>query len=64
MSEDNASICEINDFAEFLEKCLNRNILDFTLKPLTKPGDNYRSIMQLVEVQVSEKNGCAKVNTK
>lgn len=43
---------EIRFFVEFLEKCLGRKVLEYSLKPLTKPGDNYGSIMQLVAVKV------------
>lgn len=45
-------MCEIRNFNEFLEKSLSEKVLDYTLKPLTKPGENYGSVMQLVEVKI------------
>lgn len=47
------SSCNIRNFTEFLENCLQRKVLGFTLKPLTKPGDNYGSTMQSVDVEVA-----------
>lgn len=64
MPEQNSSLCEIRNFTDFLEKCLKRKISDYSLKNLTKPGDHYGSIMQSVDVQVLEINGCTKVNEK
>ncbi|XP_055309442.1 uncharacterized protein LOC129573174 [Sitodiplosis mosellana] len=52
MSDQVRSFCEIKEFGKFLEKCLNQKVLDYTLKSLTKPGDNYGSIMQSVDVEV------------
>lgn len=46
--------CEIGNFVEFLEKSLSLKVLAYTLEPLTKPGENYGSVMQLVEVKVVE----------
>lgn len=45
-------MCEIRNSNEFLEKSLSEKVLDYTLKPLTKPGENYGSVMQLVEVKI------------
>lgn len=44
--------CEISNFMEFLEECLRGKILSYTLSPMTKPGDNYGSVIQAVEVKV------------
>lgn len=62
MSDQSQTTCKIRDFTEFLEKCLGRKVLEYTLNPLTKPGDNYGSIMLSVEVKVAEINECNKVN--
>lgn len=37
----------------FLENCLGKKVLDYSLRELTKPGDNYGSIMQALTVTVS-----------
>lgn len=55
MSNQPRSLFEIRKFSEFLEKSLGRRVLDYRLKPLTKPGDNYGSVMQSVDVQVAGK---------
>lgn len=62
MSDQSQSTCKIRDLTEFLEKCLGRKVLEYTLNPLTKPGDNYGSIMLSVEVKVAEINECNKVH--
>lgn len=56
------SSCNIRNFTEFLEICLQQKVLRFTLKPLTKPGDNYGSTMQSVDVEVAGKCDSDKVN--
>lgn len=53
MCDQDRPLCELNEFKAFLAKCLNRNILSYKLRPLTKPGDNYGSIMQSVDVEVA-----------
>lgn len=62
MSEQdrNATSSEIRNFTEFLEKHLKRKVLNYTLKSLTKPGDNYGAILRSVDVKVAE-NGDSKV---
>lgn len=52
MSSQSGSLCEIKDFTGFLEKCLGRKIVEYSLKPLTKPGENYGSVMLSVEVKL------------
>lgn len=42
---------EYRNFKEFLEKCLEKNVLQYTVRPLTKPGDNYNSMLQAIEVK-------------
>lgn len=44
---------QIVHLREFLENCLGKKVLDFSLQELTKPGDNYGSIMQALTVRVS-----------
>lgn len=53
MSDQVQSSYKIRNFGEFLEKCLKRKVIEYSLKPLTKPGDNYGSIMQAVDVKVA-----------
>lgn len=47
---------EFRQFHEFLENQLARKILEFTLNPLTKPGDNYNSILRALEVTSIKNN--------
>lgn len=53
MSEECLPLNEIKNFTEFLEVHLNRIVLDYKLKPLTKPGDNYGAILRSVDVKVA-----------
>lgn len=54
---------EIKNFTEFLEISLNRTITEYTLKPLTKPGDNFGAILQSVVVKIAdEKNSSDEVS--
>lgn len=53
MNDQVHSLYEIRNFGEFLEKCLERKVHEYSLKPLTKPGDNYGSVMQAVDVKVA-----------
>lgn len=62
MSDQNRPLFEIQQFREFLEKSLNKRVLEYTLKPLTKPGDNYGSIIQSVDVKVTSDDDCNQVN--
>lgn len=63
-SDQNRQLFEIRKFPEFLEKCLGREILDYQLKPLTKPGDNFGSVMQSVTVKVAGKTKSDEVSFK
>lgn len=54
MSDKN--FAEIKNLKEFLEECLAKPILEYSLKPLTKPGDNYGAELQAVEVKVADNN--------
>lgn len=53
---------EIKNFNEFLEKCLEYKVLNYTIRALTKAGDNYRGVVQSVEVRADNNNN--KVNSK
>lgn len=55
MSGVNKPLCEIRNFTEFLERNLNRKVLEYTLKSLTKPGDHFGAIVQAVNVKVVNK---------
>lgn len=48
---------DIKGLQQFLEKCLKKSVLDYTLSDLTRPGENYGSIMQSLDVTVAEANG-------
>lgn len=57
MSEQRYSECDIKDFREFLEKSLKQKVLDYSIKPLTKNGDNFSGIIRSVDVKVAEVKG-------
>lgn len=57
MSDQRYSECDIKDFLEFLEKCLKQKVLDYSIKPLTKNGDNFSGIIRSVDVKVAGING-------
>lgn len=46
------ALCEIRNFVNFLKDCLRQTVLEYKLKPLTNPGENYASVLQSVEVKV------------
>lgn len=48
------SFFEIKDLKEFLNISLGIDMVEFQLKCLTKPGDNYGSIIQSLDVKVTE----------
>lgn len=54
---DNKSSREIQYLKEFLEKLLHTKVLEFSLNCLTKPGDNYGSTIQSLEVKITNENG-------
>lgn len=62
MFEDAKPLTEIRNFTEFLEQHLNKKVLEYSLKPLTKPGDNFGAIVQSVDVKVTGKIGSDEVN--
>lgn len=62
MSDQVRPLCEIKEFVKFLETSLSKRVLDYTLKPLTKPGDNYGSIMQSLDVKVAGESDAKEVN--
>lgn len=56
MSNKSRSSLAVRKFHGFLETCLQRPVLAYHSEPLTKPGDNYGSIVQSVIVEVAGKN--------
>ncbi|XP_031617493.1 uncharacterized protein LOC116337236 [Contarinia nasturtii] len=67
-SEHNISSGEdsqIKNFTEFLENSLNRTVLEYTLKSLTKPGDNFGAVLRSVVLKVGCKdNGSIENNIR
>lgn len=47
---------EIKNIREFLEKSLKRKVLKYTTRPLTKPGDNYNSLLHAIKVDLLNKS--------
>lgn len=45
---------QIDRLREFLENCLGKKIIDYSLQALTKPGDNYGSIIQALTVTLAD----------
>lgn len=62
MVDQTNALCEIRNFVYFLENCLNRKVIDYSLKSLTKPGDNYGSLLAAVDVNVVSKSDSEEVN--
>lgn len=53
MSSPVKSSYEIKFLKEFLKKCLKVEVLDYNLKCLTKPGDNYGGVIQSLDVKIT-----------
>lgn len=45
---------QIANLKDFLEVSLRKTILDYSMRPLTKPGDHYGSIIQALTVTVAD----------
>lgn len=45
----------ISQIVPFLEKSLNATILDYTVTPLTKQGDNFGSTLLAINVKIKHK---------
>ncbi|XP_055295161.1 uncharacterized protein LOC129564935 [Sitodiplosis mosellana] len=56
MFDPTHSVCGIRNFVEFLELCSGCKVIEYSLRPLTNPGDNYGSVFQAVEVKVVAKS--------
>lgn len=63
MDVDTNQSSEIKNLTELLEKSLKRKVISYSLKYLTKPGDNYGSVMQALSVVAAGKNGSIDVNS-
>ncbi|XP_031638919.1 uncharacterized protein LOC116351033 [Contarinia nasturtii] len=51
-----AQIAPLEEFHTFLEKCLHKHVLEYIVKPLTRPGDNFASVIQALEVKTINNN--------
>lgn len=47
---------EYKNLTEFLEKCLNKRVVQYAVKPLTESGDNYNSVLHAIEVKSIQNN--------
>lgn len=54
MFGENSASCDIKNFKEFLEKRLKQTVLEFRIKSLTAPGENYGSIARSVDVKLAQ----------
>lgn len=63
MSEVSRFLTEIRNFTEFLEHHLNKKVLEYSLKPLTKPGDNFGAVVQSADVKVTGNNDSDEVSS-
>lgn len=61
---DYPRLCEIKNFGEFLEKCLKQKIQSYSFRSLTKPGDNYGSVMHAVDIKLNENADANEVITE
>ncbi|XP_055317996.1 uncharacterized protein LOC129576655 [Sitodiplosis mosellana] len=52
INEKPLNLLEIKQMHTFLEKSLKKNVLNYTLSPVTKPGDNYNFMLQSLEVKL------------
>lgn len=59
-----SSFVEIKYLKEFLKMSLGTEVVEYQLKCLTKPGDNYGSIIQSLDVKVIENDGKVKNKIK
>lgn len=56
---------EIKHLNEFLEKFFERGVIKkYALKPLTKAGDNFGSVLHALDVEIVDKSNAEKVNMK
>lgn len=53
---------DIEGFKEFLENRLERKVLNYTLNPFTKLGDNWSSRLLALEVILIDRNDSYQVN--
>lgn len=56
MFEDSEVHSNIVELGAFLENTLRRKVLEYTLSPLTKKGENWAAILQNVEVKLVHSN--------
>ncbi|XP_055321212.1 uncharacterized protein LOC129577737 [Sitodiplosis mosellana] len=54
MSNQCVSLNDIKHLKTFLEKCLNKKVLEYKLNSLTNPGDNFGSILRTIDLNVIE----------
>lgn len=64
MSANGKKSYEIKGLTSMLEKCLKRKVISYSLKCLTKPGDNFGSCMQSLDVAVAGEDKPDKVKKK
>lgn len=60
-SESAATLRGYKNFTDFLENCLDIKVVQYTVKPLTKSGDNYNSMVQAIDVKSIQNNGLHEV---
>lgn len=63
MTEEIRPLSEIRNFTAFLEQHLNKKVLEYTLKPLTKPGDNFGAIVKSVDVKAVDNSDSDEVSS-
>lgn len=54
---------ELRNFSDFLEKCLKRPVLQYSIKPLPKFGENFGSALEALEVKLSKNNQSNEVSS-
>lgn len=56
MFEDSEVHSNTVEIGAFLENTLRKKVLEYTLSPLTKKGENWAAILQAVEVKLVHSN--------
>lgn len=62
MPDKSESMCVIANFAEFLTKCLQNRVSEFSLESLEKRGGHFGSVLLLAHVKLSRSDE-SEVNT-
>lgn len=60
--EDSDVHSNVAELGTLLENYLRRKVLEYKLNPLTKLGDNWASVLQSLDVKLTQRNDSNQVN--